>query len=748
MDSIRRVIFLGSGDAMLLHEILKYPHLEKVVGLELDQQVTRKSFKNFKTQPHFDDERVEWWYGDATKTLPLLPREYWGTFDLVLVDLSETVVSMSVTGKHDIFEVISMLLKPEGILLENELYKEKMSGHFDHTIQIFYGSPKVCTQVLTMSSNKVDFLRHPINDHGVQAYLVEPVKDSHDRFKYIHDYIKTTPRGQGKCQDPGSAVNATTVVQGRIAGVLQIVEAENASVQLNEEIEEVIYSVVRKEGFTPISSPSNDDGVVVVAMKEGYVVARMWPEHNYCAFDINLWGGFHKANQLRSALVEAVGSTSISSYRIVVGGMHGSNTRKEDQEVIGIQFAQKRNCEIDDRSDKAVVNQETLNVAVAEALALVDSTQLVVAVACGIKNKDRCPMVDVLSQHPSVQKVIPLWTCSGLAESSDELPDFPKLHDCEKGHVSQIEEEVVSKDLKLDMFFFDSSATYAMFQIIHSIFSVLAHREWLGDNYVLATPFFGKDSIFKRRFVDRYRKQHHPDIVSAAKLVFKGSKKEDMGIFKGSKKGYMAIELLLAGDDYAIDRFYDLESKLRQRLPNTNVEILVITGGKDHPKHDLEYEGLAFTPDKYDFRPSQEQFSQQKPLGRQSVYQLDLAGDATMLTFGELSQLLQQTLQKMEYSPSRFDKFTDVGDGGMLVSIFSQGSVILVWDGSHHVDINLFSFDQSQELADSFVSTFTELSGNSLQVSLRDDQPRGIGRVVSFSSEIDSDNYITYATTE
>jgi hypothetical protein len=61
MNSVKRVIFLGSGDAMLLHEILKYPHLEKVVGLELDQTVTRKSFQHFKTQPHYDDPRVEWW---------------------------------------------------------------------------------------------------------------------------------------------------------------------------------------------------------------------------------------------------------------------------------------------------------------------------------------------------------------------------------------------------------------------------------------------------------------------------------------------------------------------------------------------------------------------------------------------------------------------------------------------------------------------------------------------------------------
>lgn len=61
VPSVRRVIFLGAGDAMLLHEILKYPNVEKVVGLELDQTITRKSFRYFKTQPHYDNPRVEWW---------------------------------------------------------------------------------------------------------------------------------------------------------------------------------------------------------------------------------------------------------------------------------------------------------------------------------------------------------------------------------------------------------------------------------------------------------------------------------------------------------------------------------------------------------------------------------------------------------------------------------------------------------------------------------------------------------------
>jgi hypothetical protein len=77
---------------------------------------------------------------------------------------------------------------------------------------------------------------------------------------------------------------------------------------------------------------------------------------------------------------------------------------------------------------------------------------------------------------------------------------------------------------------------------------------------------------------------------------------------------------------------------------------------------------------------------------------------------------------------------------GMITSVFHQGSVILVWDGSRHVDINLFAFDQRQALADSFLDDFVEFTEGRLKLALRDDQPRGIGRVVSFASEIEENN--------
>ena len=63
---------------MILHEVLKYPELELVIGMELDPMVVRGSFKYFRTEPHFDDGRVQWYFGDAAKSLSMLADEYLG----------------------------------------------------------------------------------------------------------------------------------------------------------------------------------------------------------------------------------------------------------------------------------------------------------------------------------------------------------------------------------------------------------------------------------------------------------------------------------------------------------------------------------------------------------------------------------------------------------------------------------------------------------------------------------------------
>ena len=64
----------------------------------------------------------------------------------------------------------------------------------------------------------------------------------------------------------------------------------------------------------------------------------------------------------------------------------------------------------------------------------------------------------------------------------------------------------------------------------------------------------------------------------------------------------------------------------------------------------------------------------------------------------------------MELQLAKPTHVSKVGDGAVLVSVFTDGSIILVWDGRQHVDINLFSSlrNDGQKLADKLIGWFLD----------------------------------------
>ena len=60
--------------------------------------------------------------------------------------------------------------------------------------------------------------------------------------------------------------------------------------------------------------------------------------------------------------------------------------------------------------------------------------------------------------------------------------------------------------------------------------------------------------------------------------------------------------------------------------------------------------------------------------------------------------------------------------------------MILLGDGRDHVDINLFTYKEDFEFAETFEKSFVEES--TMERTLRDMQPRGTGRVVSFAKDL------------
>ena len=718
---------------MLLHEALKYPSLELVVGLELDQVVTRKSFKYFQTQPHFDDDRVEWWFGDATKSLLLLDKDYWQSFDLVLVDLSETVMSMSVTKELDVFDALGLLLKPEGVLVKNELYMDEMSEVFDFTQQIYYDTPIICGQAMVYASNTVDFFAHETKNHDVEALLYTPLVDKDNHLDYLHDYRKNDAKAQGKCDDLEKYEKKDPPIeQEYAAGIIDIVNAENTDVALDDgvKITERIKAAIEAQGFSLLSNPVFANGAVYVVMKEGYVVARLWPDKKYCAFDINVWGNFHKLKSLQAAVVDAVQSKTVSAYRVVVGGMYGSSTWKEDHGIIGPKIIQSRNCNGPPTStDMTTTAKEMIEVALEGSLVLAQKSKLKSVAFCGVEGKADCLAADLLVDNKDVKSVDKIFACAGLDEA-EAVPD-EDMFDCEIKTLAKLKSLVsTSAKSKLDLLVVDANVPYRMVQVLHSIFGTARDRQALirKKNMFIALSTNPGEERWRQQFLDRYRKQHKMDPVSLVHVLLRGGK-DSVGF------GFVSC-----GNE---DMVYDLESyvsKVDESFKESGkeevvVELQTMVGG-DFPYNE-EFDPKLYVHQDYDDKPGLVQYSQQVPLGRQNIFQLVPTGSGGLeMSKTKLNQTLAAGIKILKLEVQSQYEFAGVGDGVVQIYVCEEGSVIGIWDGKNHVDVNFFTYDERPGGPELFIDSVIKFTDGKAMAALRDDQPRGIGRVINFPSDM------------
>ncbi|KAL3914815.1 MAG: hypothetical protein SGILL_005941 [Bacillariaceae sp.] len=723
IKDVRRIIFIGGGDSMLLHEALKYPNLEKVVGLELDQTVTRKCFKYFKTSPHFDDPRVEWWFGDATKSLLLLPEEYWGSFDLVLVDLSETVVSFSVTKELDVFDAMALLLSPQGVLVKNEHYMEKLSSAFDYSVELFYESPVICSQTLAFGSNTVDFFHAPVYDHGVETKLYGTMHTPNTRFDLMHDYRKNIAPKE-KCE---LNIPELPAVQEKTAGILEIVNAERTGDSLADDVSSALKSVVEKQGFSVSFDPTYAHETSVVVMSEGYVAARTWPEDNYVSFDIYLWSKTYKIEALKHALVQAVGSQDVSSYKVVVGGMFGSESWKEDQKIIGPKLKQLRNCDKDTVTSGDLDPNVASAIAFEEVLPLTLSKHVTVAVVCG-NEQDDCVALKALQSHVGIKHVIPIYDCPGIAD--DETLAFA----CEAQVVENLKSEVAKSKSKVNLLIMDPSSSYKMHQIVASISSIGDLRlELMAGHFVAASWMTDMTETWRRDLIDRFRKQFHFDPTSHAEILFQyDGKAHQLGIFSSNNDGV----------NYEYNR---LEDRLRDRLSDSKatIELRKVHGALYRFKD--QWKPKIFKQSDYNSDAAEKQFRTQLPIGRQNVFQLVKAHDFTGeldLSLEKLAAHLKEAMTGVHMLSNETQQFAskDLGEGGVIVSLSPIGDVILVWDGREHVDISLFTDEEFNGLPEKFIGHLFHLLEGSMIVALRDDQPRGIGHVINFPSDLEDED--------
>lgn len=115
---IKRVLIIGAGDGGTAREICRYPHLEKVDMVEIDEAVIRLSKKYLpETAMGFDNPKLNLMVGDGLAFVLNSPDN---SYDLILVDSTDPVGPGEGLFTMEFYRNCHRILSPEGILINQQ----------------------------------------------------------------------------------------------------------------------------------------------------------------------------------------------------------------------------------------------------------------------------------------------------------------------------------------------------------------------------------------------------------------------------------------------------------------------------------------------------------------------------------------------------------------------------------------------------------------------------------------------------
>jgi len=685
-----------------------------------------------------------------------------------------------------------LLLNPTGIIVKNELYLEKFSDIFDYTVQLMIKDfPVICDQALIFGSYENDMLTRVPHERDVVSLFARPFVQNGTRYPSWHDYRrKKYNYGNGgahqkHCKRPDDPPEAIPNVQTSSPGVMMILETEHTQVDLSlpDAVQKAIMDALTHEsvGFHVTSASSfvmdaaaaatDPKAIVIVIMHEGYVVARTWAAHRYCAFDIHLWSRFQEMDGVKRALIAAMGSDSSSSsskstsaFRIVAGGVFGIDTWKDDEMNRGPRYT--RDCYSSDTDTTLVprpkrMDPKAVRVIMEQTLALMhNETEVTVVVLCGRRQSEKgaaaCESLDILKNYDNDSlrwNIIPLWTCPGI-EASNPYAKSAMLA-CEDMVWKELHGIVKRDRRKIRALVVDVSVPQEFAQVIHRVFkNRLQRKRLMGDHMLVMAPMVNEKETWRRAFLDRFRKE-----FITFEPVFRAE------VFFNSSDSSMEMGVTSSGDYDFFPHFMAVVEDIEGQTGLIS-DVRNIQGGLFNYTPGFQ-PSLFFLPQDYDQTGPLEQWWSQQPLGHQTVFQLEVQPiereiyeekrvmeDGEMrkkripkkikvnrdepITTLEITAALRHTLTSMKkesMSDAQTQEFK-VGDGYLWTALWSGGNVLVLWDGRIHIAVNLFTYQESTELAEEFAAHFTSKVPH-LQIRLRDEQPRGYGRVVNFKKDME-----------
>jgi len=712
IENVKRVMFLGGGDSMILYEALKYPSLELVVGLELDKGVCDRSFKNFETQPHFDNDMVEWWFGDASKSLRLLPEEYIGSFDLILVDLQTDIVAA--TG---IMDMVSLFSNDHGIIIRNEDRGFGTNHPFArHSVDLYSDDvPLFCRQGITMGSNSVDFTTAPRTEHNISTLYYASSAQKNNRFDMWYNYRKMEAL-EIATETPPKGLDSVKPSPSKPNGILMVLELEKTASEISDSI---ISSALEQAGFSLKPSQNMSSSEVtdinsvttkVFFIDEGYVIARGWPDKRYAAFDIMLWSGYEKMYSAERELAAILGSSTSSSYRIVTSGM--TNVKKAYTSI------KPDTCSIystntPDRSGLASKEDSRLAVEASIKTLLANVASPEVLVLCGDQHQP-CSVLDVVQKISGTKALTVIYACP-VSESN---------FTCES-RIRGSTRALIEAGRRLDSIIIDPETPRQSGQIMNKILGRAELRgQLLADKFVaIGTSIHLSTSSWLRLFMERFR----TDFV-------KYNPSFHAEVYFNDTVSSLGMNIYSSGNPHFYEDLVQVISSTERRTKRSS-DVKYVHDGLNNYVADFSPSRI-FTHGDYDTTSAKEQWKTQQPLGRQTIVQFKANAEPSEYS-NKLRSGLKKVLSLMNIKKlilkgaTQVREYAEVGDGTVIIALWSECSAVVMYDGESQLTLNLFTQQPHEVVHRKFEELFIQ-SIPSIDLQLRDTHPRGLGRVISF----------------
>lgn len=113
--NIKRVLVIGGGDGGTVREVTRYPHIEKIDMVEIDERVVRLSQKYLPiTASKLEDPRVTLYFEDGLK---FVEESVEGAYDLILVDSTDPISVGEGLFTTGFYKNCYRVLSDEGILI-------------------------------------------------------------------------------------------------------------------------------------------------------------------------------------------------------------------------------------------------------------------------------------------------------------------------------------------------------------------------------------------------------------------------------------------------------------------------------------------------------------------------------------------------------------------------------------------------------------------------------------------------------